>query len=103
MSTRVARVAAWAGMWMLLLTASAYAADTPQRTDPVDPACRERNAPPEKCVIDDGPPPPGPRAAGTQTPQTPPVTPPAPPGAGTDGGTLKIAPKATPSPRALNK
>lgn len=85
---------------MLLLTASAYAADTTQRTDPVDPACLQRNAPPEKCVIDDGPPP-RPRAAGTQAPLTP-VTPPAPPGAetATDGGGQKAPPKAKTSPQA---
>jgi hypothetical protein len=86
-------------MWLLLI-APAYAADTGQRSDLVDPMCRERTAPPEKCVIDDGPPP-RPRAAGAQTPQTPPVTPPAPPGSGSDGGGQKLPPKATTSPRAL--
>lgn len=99
-NNRVAGAAGWAGVWTLLLTASAYAADTPQRTDPVDPACLQRDAPPEKCVINDGPVS-RPRAAGTPSPQTL-VTPPVPPGAGTatDGGGQKAPPKAKTSPQA---
>jgi hypothetical protein len=79
----------------MLWAASVHAADTTQRTDPVDPACLRRDAPPEKCVIDDGPAP-RPPAAGTQVPQTPPVTPPALPSAGTatDGGGQKAPPLA---------
>jgi hypothetical protein len=87
-------------MWMLFLAASAYPADTSQRTDPVGPACLQRDAPADKCVIDDGPPL-RPRAAGQQAAQTP-VTPPASPSVGgsTDGGGQKAPPKAKTLPGA---
>lgn len=54
-SAKVAGASGWAGVGLLVFTALAYAADTGTRTDPVDPACSQRDAPPEKCVIDDGP------------------------------------------------
>jgi hypothetical protein len=49
--------------WLLGVATQSYAADTGgERSDPVDPACRERTASPEKCVINDGLAPPPPRA-----------------------------------------
>lgn len=61
----------------LACTAAVYAAETTQRTDPVDPICLQRDAPPEKCVINDGlPPPPRLGGAGTLPPGA--TTPPAP-------------------------
>ena len=41
---------------LLLAVGFAQAAETTERTDPVGPLCRERTAPPEACVINDGPP-----------------------------------------------
>jgi hypothetical protein len=41
---------------LLLAAVSAQAAETTERTDPVGTLCRERTAPPEACVINDGPP-----------------------------------------------
>jgi len=54
----------------LACTAAVHAAESAQRTDPADPVCLQRDAPPEKCVTNDGPPPP-PRARGTKTPPRP--------------------------------
>jgi hypothetical protein len=50
----IARFTYRAGAWTLgVLLASAHAADTGERTDPVDPACLERTTPPERCVVPD--------------------------------------------------
>lgn len=59
------RKAPWAIALMIgAAGAPGYAADTGERTYGPNPAlCRERDAPPEKCVINDGPAPP-PRAGG---------------------------------------
>ena len=50
--------AKWKTVGGVLLAAavSAQAAETTERTDPVGTLCRERTAPPEACVINDGPP-----------------------------------------------
>jgi hypothetical protein len=82
----------------LLCTTAVYAAETTQRTDPVDPACLQRDAPPEKCVVNNGPPPP-PRARGTAGLPQGPITPSAPavPGPPLDAGSQR-PPGASPQP-----
>jgi len=79
-------------------TVPVVAAESTERTSPLDsvPACRERDAPP--CVVDDG----GTAArvvvipAGPTPPQTPPATPPTTPSAGTLNATPTKPPASAP-------